>query len=125
MSHVHSLLSSLFNDGHSSKSVIVTRVQLLHSLEMVMVNGIHDDQMSGEHLLEQRNRPSLQGFRKDSVVGVSECAHTYIPSLFPRHLLDINENPHHFWNCKSRVSVVQLNCCLLREFLKVRPDLFS
>ena len=66
-------------------------------------------QVPREQVLQQRNRPLLEGFRKDSVVGEEECVGDDLPGVVPRNLFLIDENTHEFRNSESRVGIVELD----------------
>lgn len=44
-------------------------------------------QVTGQHALQQRHGPALQGFRQNGVVGVCKGVDANLPRLFPRQTL--------------------------------------
>jgi hypothetical protein len=62
-----------------------------------------------EQVLQQRNRPLLESFGKDSVIGEEECVGDDLPGFVPRNLLLIDQNTHEFWDSESGVGIVELD----------------
>lgn len=50
-------------------------------LQMAAVDLKDDFQVTRQQMSKQVDWPSLQSFRKDSVIGVGTCAHTNVPGL--------------------------------------------
>lgn len=63
--HIHSLLAVFLNKGHPPHPVQITRPTLLHFLKVEEVDLVDDVQVTGQNVLEQAYRPTLQSFRKN------------------------------------------------------------
>ena len=63
--------------------------------------------------MEDGDCPDFNGFGKNSVIGVTEGFVSDGKGSVEVQQLHIDENPHQFDNCQSRMSVVELNGCLL------------
>ena len=71
-SHAHHLRLRLLNDRHSTQDITVVGESLLDFLEEEQINVVDNLQVTGQEVLDQTNRPLLQSFRQNSVVGVAE-----------------------------------------------------
>ena len=83
------------------------------------VDFVNDLEVTREELLEEADRPLLEGFRHQGVVRVGERLGDDVPGFVPFHVLDVEENAHHFGDGDCRVRVVQLDCDLFGELLPV------
>ena len=72
--------------------------------------------MTWEEVLNERNGPLLQCFRKDGVVGVPESILNNAPRLIPLKTLNVDKNPEKLRNGEGWMSVVQLDRNLVVEF---------
>lgn len=71
-SHANHLRLRFFDDGNPPEHVAVLGELLLHGLEEEQVDVIDNLHVTWKEVLQERNRPLLQGLRKDSVVGVAK-----------------------------------------------------
>ena len=65
--------------------------------------------MPWEQVLEQGDRPLLESFWEDSVVGKEERVGDDIPGGIPWDILLIEEDTHELRNGKRRVGVIELD----------------
>ena len=83
------------------------------------VDFVNDLQVTREELFEEADGPLLEGFRHQGVVRVSERLGDDVPGFVPFHVLDVEEDAHHFGDGDCRVRIVQLDGDLLGEELPV------
>lgn len=102
---------------------------------MATIDLVDNFQVTRKQMSKQVDRPSLQSFRKDSVVGVGTRAHADVPGLhdsrwehaakplagrvrskmkihsyrIPPKFLLIDQNPHQLRDCHCWVGVIQLD----------------
>jgi len=74
--------------------------------------------MPRQHQLHQRHRPSLQRLRQQRVIGEAHNRLRDLPGLVPRHLVLIEQNPHHLRHRQRRMRVVELHRDLLGKIVE-------
>ena len=83
------------------------------------VDLLDDAVDTGKKLGEEVDRPFLQGFRHDGVVGVGCALGGDFPRLVPCQFVLVHEQTHQFRNGQGRMCVVHLEDKLLGEFLDI------
>ena len=66
-------------------------------------------EVAGQHALQQRRGPALQGLGEDGVVRVGESAAANVPRVVPAKVLHVNEETHELRDGEGRMRVVQLD----------------
>jgi hypothetical protein len=75
------------------KPVLVVGELRAHLVEEA-VDLVHDLEVPGQRLGEHRQRPRLQRFREQSVVGVAEGGHRDVPRIVPAELTFVDQQSH-------------------------------
>ncbi len=120
VAHTHLAYTPLFDDGEFGFNGIVTGPLGFDLLvQETGVYLINDLEMAWQHLLEQADRPLLQRFRQQGVVGVGEDLIADLPGGRPVQPLFIHQHSHQFGNGDSGVSIVELDSDLGREIAEV------
>ncbi len=110
VAHAHLAHRSLFDNGELGLDGVVARPLGLHQLaQETGVDFVNDFQMARQHLLEQADRPLLQRFRQQGVVGVGEHLVADGPGRFPGQPLFVHQHPHQFGDGDGGVGIVELN----------------
>ncbi len=110
VAHANLAYITLFDDGELGLDGIVARPLGLHQLvQEAGVDLVNHLQMARQYFLEQADRPLLQRFRQQSVVGIRENLIADSPSGIPVQIFLVNQHPHQFRDGDSRVSIVELN----------------
>ena len=86
VSHAHVALAALVDDGHAPDAVVVAEKAHAHFLEKLRVDVVDDLQVARQHAAEHLERPALQGFRQERVVGIGERLAGDAPRLVPRQV---------------------------------------
>ena len=73
----------------------------------------------GKSALHQPHRPALERLGQDGVVGVGEAARVSSQALVPRHVVQVDEQPHQLGHGQRRMRVVQLENRLIGQVGKV------
>ena len=98
--HAYVLLRAFFNDGHAPAFLIVRGASCGFGAKKLIVNPEDDFHVPRQHALHQRDRPSLQGFRQQRVVGVAERAQGKLPGFVPIQHVLINQKTHELGNAR-------------------------
>ncbi len=75
-------------------------------IQETLIDLKDDLQMAGQDATEKIDRPSLQSFRHQRVVGVAKDILANGPGMLELIALFIDENAHQLGNAQFRVSVV-------------------
>ena len=76
---------------------------------MLLVDAINNLQMPRQHAPEERQRPALECFRQERVVGVGQSRDADPPGLVPRDSVQIDEDSHQLGDGNARMCVIELN----------------
>ena len=109
MRHPHIALAVLVDDRHAADPVVVSEKAHAHLLEKVGVDVVDDFEMARQHAAENRERPALQRFGQQCVVGIGERLAGDVPSLVPAERMLVDEHPHQFGDRDGRMRVVELH----------------
>ena len=123
--HAHLFGRGLLDDRHPLDALDISRVGGRNPIQKAAVDLIDDLQVPRKHGLEQGNRPLLQRFRRERVIGVSEGCLRDGPRLLPLQILFIHEDAHQLRDRQSGMRVVQLNRNLCGEVLESVVLLFE
>ena len=78
---------------------------------------LEDDlHVSGKDILEHRDRPLLESFRHECVVGVAHALLCDVPCKVPVQILQVDEDSHELCDCNRGVGVVELDCRIPGQF---------
>lgn len=111
------------NQAHPCESVNIawpSALDLAHELEVDVENDLH---MSGEEVLDERDRPHLESLGEDRVVGVRESASDDVPGVVKVDVLLVDQDPLELDDGERRVGVVELDGNVVRELGPGHVDL--
>ena len=103
VSHAH---LSVIEDRHFSDFLLISRIFCLDLHDKTTVDLFHDLVYTRKQTGEQLNRPFLQGFRHDGMVGVRAGLCGHIPGFFPGQAFLIHQDTHQLCHCHGRMGVV-------------------
>ena len=83
--------------------------------QMLDVDAVDDLEMARQQPLEQLDRPGLQRFRQQRVVGVGERGDGDLPGLVPAEIVQVDEDAHQLGDGEARMGVVELHRDLGRQ----------
>ena len=69
--------------------------------------AVDDFQVARQQPFEQLDRPGLQRFRQQRVVGVGQRRHRDLPGLVPAEIVQIDQDPHQLGDGEARMGVVE------------------
>ena len=113
--HAHVALAALVDQAHSRDAGVVAEPAVADLVEEAGVDLVDDFQMARQHALEQGQRPALQRFRQQRVIGVAEGLAGDLPGLLPAHGVLVGQEPHQLGDGDRRMGVVELGAELLVE----------
>ena len=119
--HAHVALAVLPDQRHAREARLVAGKTPAHFLEKVCVDLQDDLQVPRQHLAEHGQRPVLQRFRQQRVVGVGEGPARDLPGRLPFHAVLVDQQAHELGHGDGRVGVVQLH----REFFVEALDRYA
>jgi hypothetical protein len=79
------------------------------------VDAVDDLEMARQQSLEQLDRPGLQRFGQQRVVGVGQRRDRDLPGLVPAEIVQIDEDAHQLGDGEARMGVVELHRDLARQ----------
>ena len=86
-------------------------------MQEAAVDLVDDFEVARDEELEQLDRPLLECFGKQGVVGVGKGAHGQLPGFVPTEPRFIKKDSHQLGDRHRRVGVVELDRHLVRQFL--------
>ena len=116
MRHPHALSAVLTDQRHPPHPVVVAGELRAYLVEEAAVDLVDDLQVAGKRFAEHVQRPCLQRFRQQRVVGVAEGGHGDLPGLVPAEPTFVDEQPHQLGDADGRVSIVELQRESVGEF---------
>ena len=106
--HPHALAAVLADDRHPPHPVLVAGELCADLVEEPAVDLVDDLEVTGKHSPNIAERPLLQRFRQQRVVGVAEGGHRDRPRLVPVQPTLVDQQPHEFGDADRRMGVVEL-----------------
>ena len=103
----------LLDDRHAPHAFVVARPAAGDLLHETGIDFKDDLQQTWQQLPEQRQRPALQRFRQQRVVGVGHGPAGDLPGLLPPQPLLVHQNAHQFRHRAARMGIVQLEAVAL------------
>src|SRR3954452_23248100 len=103
----------LIHQAYSLKASIISRKTLPSFIKEPAIHFVDKLQMPWKYSFEPRERPLLQCLGQQSVICVCKGILCDRPSLVPSKTCFIEQNAHQLRDRHSRMSVVQLEGCLL------------
>ena len=117
--HADQLGAALFNEGDRALLGIVARPLGLAQRHQVLVDVVDDEQVAGQHALEERHAPLLERLGEQRMVGVGEDVRGDFPGGGEIHPVLVDEDAHQLGDGDGRVRVVELDGLLLGEVVPV------
>src|SRR5215471_721024 len=109
----------LFYQTDALNSLAVSWETNSYFVEQAAVNLVNNLKLPRKHRLEPCDGPLLECLRKQCVIRIRQCLSCQIPGHVPSQVRIIQKNAHQFGYCHRRVGVVQLDSCLIRQFLPI------
>jgi hypothetical protein len=116
--HAQQLVAALVDQRHPRHTRLVIGVALTEIVEKPAVDLIDDFERAWQQAPEERQTPGLERFRQERVVRIGQCAPGDVPSLVPRHLPLVDQEPHQLGDRDRRMGIVQLRREHVREPLR-------
>ena len=110
--HPHPAAGLLVDQRDRGAEIDVAGAARLGERQMPDIDAIDDLQMARQQPLEQFDRPGLERFRQQRVVGVGQRRHGDLPRLVPAEVVQIAQNAHQFGDGETGMGVVELHCGL-------------
>ena len=96
--------------------IAVARMKVVYK---AAVHFIDNHINSRKKRLEHIHRPFFKSFRHNCVVCICKHAADNIPCLIPAHALIVHKNAHQLGNCNRRMSVIDMNCNVIGQPVKI------
>jgi hypothetical protein len=113
------LVFSLLDERHPPEKIDIAGMKISHLLEKTRVDLINDLEMTGDNLLQKADRPLLQSFGQDRVVGISQSVLCQLPGMIPGKGVFIHEKPHQFRYRQGWMGIVHLNGYGMGKTIKI------
>ncbi len=108
LSHPHAAATLFVDQRHRGAEIDVAGAALVGERQMLDVDAVDDLQMPRQQPLEQLDRPGLERFRQQRVVGVGQRGDGDLPGLVPAEIVQVDQDPHQLGDRKARMGVVEL-----------------
>ena len=109
LSHPHPAAGLLVDQGDRGPEIDVAGTALLGERQMTDIDAVDDLQMARQQPFEQFDRPGLERFRQQRVVGVGQRRHRDLPRVVPADVVQIDQDPHQFGDGEAGMGVVELH----------------
>ena len=107
--HADLLVRAFLDKRNLAQEIAVAREVEFHLLEESVVDLENDLGVTRQYALHQIDRPFLEGFGEQGVVGVAEGIDGDVPRLFPRDSLFVVQDAHELDHRQRWVGVVELD----------------
>ena len=107
------------HDRHSSQELTVVAELINYLRAEAAVNFLNDLVNPQQQAAEYLNRPFLQGFAHNRMIGISAALSNDRPSLGPLQAFLVNQNPHQLRHRQRRMSIVDMESYLAGQLFKV------
>ena len=113
--HPHPAAGSLVDQRHRRLEIVVAGAARIRQRQMRDIDAVDDFEMARQQALEQFDRPGLERFRQQRVVGVGQRRHRDLPGVVPAEIMQIDQNAHQFGDGEAGMGVVELHRGLGRQ----------
>ena len=120
MAHADAAAIGFVDQRYAGEEGVVAETGPLGAVEMGVVDHVDDLHVPGQQAFHQGNRPHLQGFGQERVVGVGEAFAGDAPGVVPGHAVYVDEKAHQLGDADRRVGVVELDGDLVGEVIHAR-----
>ena len=105
---------SSINDTEARKSTSPGQ-RCFRQRQMRDIDAVDDVEMPRQQPLEQFDRPGLERFRQQRVVGVGQRRDRDLPGFIPAEIVQVDQDAHQFGDGETRMGVVELHRGLGRQ----------
>ena len=107
--HSHPAAIGFIDNRRPSQQTGIVRILFLQRLQEVVVNLKDDLQMARQNFAQHIDRPGLQRFAHQGVVGIREDLAADLKRIIPTEFMLIDQQTHQLRNRQYRMGVVEVN----------------
>ncbi len=107
--HTHGAAATVIDQGHPLLPPVVVREAFTYFIHEAAIDLVDDFQVTRQQSPEHRQRPGLEGLRKQGVIRVRKRFGGDPPSVLPAHRVLVEQEPHQLGYGERRMGVVQLD----------------
>ncbi len=119
VSHPNLALGTLFHETYALNPSLISGKALSDLINQATIDFVDDLQMTRQHALKPGERPLLESFGQQCVIGVGQSPLCKVPGLVPTEMCFIEENPHQLRHRHRWMRIVKLNGNLVGKRLPV------
>ena len=97
---------TIIDNCHFTHFFLIAGIFCLDFLHETAVDLLYNLVNTGKQTAEQLNRPFLQSFRHNGMVGIGAGLGCYLPCFFPCQIIFVKQNSHQFSYCNSRMGII-------------------
>ena len=113
--HPHPAAGLLVDQRDRGPEIDVAGAARFGQRQMRDIDAVDDLQMPRQQPLEQFDRPGLERFRQQRVVGVGQRRDRDLPGLVPAEIVQVDQDAHQLGDGEARMGVVELHRGLRRQ----------
>ena len=113
--HPHPAAGPLVDQRYRGAEIDVAGTAGIGQRQMRDIDAVDDLQMARQQPFEQFDRPGLERFRQQRVVGVGQRRHRDLPGIVPADVVEIDQDAHQLGDGEARMGVVELHRGLRRQ----------
>ncbi len=121
MRHPDAALAVLVDQRHSADQPAIVRASPSQAAQEPVVDPVDELHMARQQRLEIAQRPGLQGFGHQRVVGVGEAQPGQVPSVLPVEVMPIHQEAHELDDRERGMRVVDLDDDLVGQAVERPP----
>ena len=107
--HPHLPFRAFLDETHTLYPSFIAGKSRSHVIEQPAIDLVDDLEMTRQQDLEPFDRPFLQSFGQQRVIGVRQCFNCNGPSVVPTEMDLVEQNPHQLRYCHRRMRVIELD----------------
>src|SRR5215472_12926512 len=108
MRHAYLALASLFHQADAFNTSFITRKAMPDFINQTAVNLVNNLELPGKKDFKPSDRPLLEGFRQERVIGIGQRLLGKVPRMIPTELRFVQQNSHEFRDRHGGMSIVEL-----------------
>ncbi|MNC24991.1 hypothetical protein D3C75_730640 [compost metagenome] len=112
MGHAHLIV---MNNGHLVNPVLIARIFAHQLAAEAGVDLLNNEEDARQQLPHHANRPFLQRFAENGVVGVGDHPGGHAPGLIPAESVHIHQYPHQLRNDQCGMRIVDMQSHFVRQ----------
>ena len=113
--HPHPAAGLLVDQRYRGPEIDIAGTSRIRQRQMRDIDAVDDLQMPRQQTFEQFDRPGLERFRQQRVVGVGQGGHGDLPRFVPAEVVKVAENAHQLGDGETGMGVVELHRGLCRQ----------